>query len=118
ARPVLASFMMLNHDGFIAFAHINFSSRTLFHQAAEAKERVSLTVAAEHAAGIRLLCRSLTSDPLQGQTTAYSHRESTRFLKRHHAFAVGVASSLFFGSIRESMAPDSSFCTTYFCAGP
>ena len=30
-------------------------------------------------------------------------------LQRPHAFAVGVAGSLFLGSIRESMAPDSSF---------
>src|SRR5438445_4215103 len=57
------------------------------------------------------------ADPLQGQTTVHSHRESMRLLQGRHAFAVGVAGSPFLDSIRESMAPNSSFCTTYFCAG-
>src|SRR5881409_3475594 len=52
------------------------------------------------------------ADHLHGQTTVHSHRECMRFLQRQHAFAVGVAGSLFLGSIRESMPPDSSFCTT------
>src|SRR2546425_1040158 len=51
----------------------------------------------------RLLCRvKLPSTP-----TA----KACGFLQRHHAFAVGVAGSLFLGSIRESMAPDSALAT-------